>query len=62
MLLLLNQRYPSFGPIAGIILGTAMVVLGAASGNPMFVVWGAPSVALALVRGAHLLRAGRAGS
>jgi hypothetical protein len=56
MLLLLNHRSPALGAVVGFVVGLAMVTLGVVTGSSMMMVWGAPSVALAIVRGAHNMR------
>lgn len=56
MILLVNRRYPAFGPLFGAFVGLVTVVAGVLLGSAMMIVWGAPSIALGGIRVAHHLR------
>jgi hypothetical protein len=60
MLLILRHLHPALATIVGGILGVCFVALGATTHNPLFIVNGAMSVVLSIVRTNHNLRgAGR---
>jgi hypothetical protein len=56
VLLVIRHFSPALAVVAGGILGACSVVLGVATGSPVFIVSGAISVALCVARSTHRVR------